>query len=524
MTQALGPAAAYVRMSTEDQRYSIDNQQAAIAEYASRNGFAIVANFSDAGISGLDLKHRPGLKNLLNVVVAGSAPFSTILVLDVSRWGRFQDIDESAYYEFLCRQAGVRVQYCAEAFINDLSPFSNLVKTIKRTMAAEYSRELGAKVFRGQCRLAEMGFKQGGSAPMGFRRLLLDEHGNAKQILKRGERKSLVSDRVILVPGPASEVRFVRNLFKTTLSGRSLNSITKELRQKKCYNRRWTLSGLTRMLSHPIYTGAYVYNRTTCKLKSGCKRNPSDQWVCAPRAVAPIIPIELFEAVQRRLAHLTIRCSNQELLRRLQILWEKVGYLDFRLVDQSPITPSASVYCQRFGNMASALRLVGYPVDHRYELTRRNVLAHLRKDSWERLKQNVRDSGLHLRIASRSKYRIHVGGAPSFNVVYARPIPGAHPKLGPLWEIRNHRPWVIGRSIVVVMSHDDQPLEYVITSYLRKTPVKCYRFGLDRLTRISLARFKEPSQFCETLRLLGYVCDARKVRGTSSLGRMEDDD
>jgi DNA invertase Pin-like site-specific DNA recombinase len=37
-----------------------------------------------------------------------------VLVYDVSRWGRFQDIDESAHYEFVCKQAGIKVAYCAE--------------------------------------------------------------------------------------------------------------------------------------------------------------------------------------------------------------------------------------------------------------------------------------------------------------------------------------------------------------------------------------------------------------------------
>jgi DNA invertase Pin-like site-specific DNA recombinase len=41
-------------------------------------------------------------------VVAGQDVFDTILVYDVSRWGRFQDADESAHLEFLCRSAGVR--------------------------------------------------------------------------------------------------------------------------------------------------------------------------------------------------------------------------------------------------------------------------------------------------------------------------------------------------------------------------------------------------------------------------------
>ncbi|MEO6246527.1 MAG: hypothetical protein ABIQ12_13930 [Opitutaceae bacterium] len=26
---------------------------------------------------------------------------------DVSRWGRFQDADESGYYEYICKRAGI---------------------------------------------------------------------------------------------------------------------------------------------------------------------------------------------------------------------------------------------------------------------------------------------------------------------------------------------------------------------------------------------------------------------------------
>jgi glycine/D-amino acid oxidase-like deaminating enzyme len=46
---------------------------------------------------------------------------------------------------------------------------STIVKGIKRAMAGEYSRELSAKVFAGQCRLIEMGFRQGGPAGYGLR-------------------------------------------------------------------------------------------------------------------------------------------------------------------------------------------------------------------------------------------------------------------------------------------------------------------------------------------------------------------
>ncbi|RWK32866.1 MAG: hypothetical protein EOR46_30210 [Mesorhizobium sp.] len=51
--------------------------------------------------------------------MTGQKAFSAILVLDVSRWGRFPNADQSAHYEFLCLDAGVAVEYCAEPFEND---------------------------------------------------------------------------------------------------------------------------------------------------------------------------------------------------------------------------------------------------------------------------------------------------------------------------------------------------------------------------------------------------------------------
>jgi hypothetical protein len=79
----------------------------------------------------------------------------------VSRWGRFQDTDESAHYEFLCRSAGVPVQYCAEQFENDGRMPNEIMKSLKRTMAAEYSHELAVKVSAGQRWLVAHGFRVG---------------------------------------------------------------------------------------------------------------------------------------------------------------------------------------------------------------------------------------------------------------------------------------------------------------------------------------------------------------------------
>ena len=112
-------AAQYLRMSTEHQRYSTENQAAAIAAFARRSGFDVVKTYADHGVSGLKLSNRAGLKQLLADVMAGQSGFDVVLVYDVSRWGRFQNPDQSAHYEFLCAEAGVSVIYCAEPFEND---------------------------------------------------------------------------------------------------------------------------------------------------------------------------------------------------------------------------------------------------------------------------------------------------------------------------------------------------------------------------------------------------------------------
>jgi DNA invertase Pin-like site-specific DNA recombinase len=197
-------------MSTEHQQYSTANQQDAIREYARRRGFEVVRTYADEGKSGLNVAGREALRAMIDDVHAGRADYKAILVYDISRWGRFQDADESAYYEYLCRRAGIEVQYCAEQFDNDGGPTATIIKSVKRAMAGEYSRELSAKVFRGQCRLIELGYRQGGPPGYGLRRMLVGQGGERKGVLSRGEREGLQTDRVILVPGPEEELEVVR--------------------------------------------------------------------------------------------------------------------------------------------------------------------------------------------------------------------------------------------------------------------------------------------------------------------------
>src|SRR5579872_2264395 len=208
------PAAQYLRMSTESQEYSIQNQLPVITSYATSHGFEIVKTYADPAKSGLLLKNRLGLRSLIrDVTDENKPPFRAILVYDVSRWGRFQDIDESAHYEFLCKAAGVPVHYCAEMFGNDNSLPSLIMKSMKRMMAGEYSRELSVKVSLGIRRTAELGFHPGSMPGYGLRRMLVSANRERKQLLSYGQHKAVKDDRVILVPGPEQEVQCVRQIF-----------------------------------------------------------------------------------------------------------------------------------------------------------------------------------------------------------------------------------------------------------------------------------------------------------------------
>ena len=388
MDQNLVPAAQYLRMSTEHQQYSVENQSAAIQSYADQKGFQIVRTYSDSAKSGLVLKHRAGLRQLFQDVVSGDPPFRAILVYDVSRWGRFQDTDESAHYEFVCKSAGVPVHYCGETFANDGTLPSLIMKALKRTMAGEYSRELGVKVLAGQTRLARLGFKQGGPPGYGLRRMLVSSTGVPKQELADGERKSISTDRVILVPGPENEVQIVREIYRLFISERMhVCDIADRLNQMGVtyLGRKWNRDAVQGILSHPKYVGSQVFNRTSCKLYTPRVRVPKSQWVVTPRAFAPIIDARTFEQAQLLIHDYTVNKSDQELLDALKRLLAQKGKLTLKLIQESAITACPSTYCYRFGSMRKAYQLIGYGKPSDFAATDSRRTQSLRRDLMEQI-------------------------------------------------------------------------------------------------------------------------------------------
>ena len=366
-------------MSTDHQNYSTDNQMEVIEDYAKNNNMQIIARFADEGKSGLHIEKREQLKRLLKIINLGQARFKHILVYDISRWGRFYDPDEAAYYEFQCKRAGIKIHYCAEMFKNDGSFASDLSKIVKRKMAHEYIRELSVKVLNGQCNLIRRGFKQSGFAGYGLRRALIDEKGNYKGIiLQHGDKKSIQSDRVILTLGPEEEVKNVRRIYSMYIDdGLSESKIAQKLNDegiKTDLNREWRSNTVHQILTNEKYIGNYTFNKTSQRVaiqnsQSNKKiyiKNPEHKWVRFENGFEAIIERERFFRVKEIMASKVKSYSDDYLRERLQALYDKYGMISGILINEEPNMPSASVYANRYGSLIQAYELIGYTPDRDY--------------------------------------------------------------------------------------------------------------------------------------------------------------
>lgn len=392
-------AAEYIRMSTDYQRYSTANQQAKIGEFAVAHGMQVVRTYLDEGRSGLSLRGRPGLQSLLADVAKGAMDFDVILVFDVSRWGRFQDLDEGAHYEFVCRSAGKKVIYCAEIFEGDTSPYASIVKGLRRVMAGEYSRELSDKVFAGQSRLARLGYRVGGAPGYGYRRLLLDSNGNPKGILDYKDRKARQEDRIVLIPGPDEEIGVVREIFRWFVEERLFYSeiVTRLERgdvEPPPHAERWTKYIIRRMLSDEKYIGHNVYNRTSGRLRQTRTPNPKSEWVRRENAFQPIIDPTVFSLAGQRINNNPRKVDPVRAENQLRALLARKGRLSVSLMRDAGL-PDPTVYEKRFGSLLEAYTYVGYhpDMDHAAKTQRAWLVRRRRELIVKKLRDAIRAEG-----------------------------------------------------------------------------------------------------------------------------------
>ena len=371
--------AKYLRMSTDPQQHSIENQSEFIDKYASQHNMVVVKEYVDSGKSGLHLKGRLGLQQLLSDVENRICDFKAILVYDISRWGRFQNLNEGAAYQFICESAGIKVIYCAEegsSFENYGTLPAFIMESLKRSAAADYSKGLSQRVFIGQCHLISLGYRQGGFAGFGLRRMLVDANNIPKGLLNHGERKSIQTDRVLLVPGPDNEINCVNRIYRWFIDDKKTEKEIAELLNNKGIrtdlDRNWSKGTVHQVLTNEKYIGHNVYNRQSFKLKIQRIKNPHEEWVRKDHSFDAIVPVDLFNQARKIIMARSEKISNEQMLAMLEHLWKTKGALSGLLIDEQDGMPSSSIYRSKFGGLLKAYTLIGFTPERDYQYIETN--------------------------------------------------------------------------------------------------------------------------------------------------------
>src|SRR5215467_3520695 len=230
-------------------------------------------------------------------------------------------------------------------------------------MAAEFSRELSAKVHAGALRWAGLGFRMGAPIGYGLQRLAVDKEFRPKAILADGERKFLSTDHVRVRPGTADERAIVKWIFEEYVQGKSQSDIRRELNLRGVptkSGRPWREAAVRSILRNESYIGNLVYNRASRKLGSKLASNPSDLWIRSEGCVEPIIDRDVFFRVQQRLEERRVAISEEEMLVRLRKTLMKKGSLSRKIIEATPSLPDMTTYRKHFGNLCNLYRLIGY--------------------------------------------------------------------------------------------------------------------------------------------------------------------
>ncbi len=499
--------AQYLRMSTDHQRYSLFNQSEFLRGYADKNGMDILYTYDDSGKSGVTANRRTSFHQLIDDVASHRIDIAAVLVFDISRFGRFQSLDQFGYYTQLLKNNNVKVIYCADPIPEDDNDYADFKLFMVRKEASSFSKNLSRKVFIGQTNLVRRGYHQGGLAGFGLRRMLIDECNNRKGVLKHKEWKSIQTDRVILVPGPENEIEVVNTIFdKFNIEGKSETAIASELNHSGIIAENggvWTKLKVNEILTNEKYIGNNVYNKRSFKLKQTYINNPSDEWVRCDNAYEPIVSKEKFLLAQSIInARKRLYFSDEELLSKLEGLLKEKGKLSGFIIDEDHATPSSGAYRKRFGSLVRAYELIKYKPQHDYQYLKINIFL---KEKYNRtiseLVETITENGCYVDYNAESNLFI-INEELKLSVIISR-----SKKLSTKtrWKIRLDRKYKYDICIVMRLNSDNTGIKdyYVFPSI---------EFVEEELTFSEINPYQIEFYRCDSLELFMFLIKREEVQ------------
>lgn len=291
----------YLRMSTDRQDTSIAQQREALERHVSKQGYRVVREYVDEGISGDATHKRKAFQKMIADAAGGS--FDRILCFDQDRFGRF-DMIEAGRWVMPLRDAGVDLETIAQGVIDWTDFAGRLTYAVAQEGKHQFLRDLSRNSLRGQMDRARQGNGlYGAPAPYGYR------------------RESTLSGRstiTTLVPEPV-EARVVKKIFQTyAASGGTLLAVGEMLHREGIPSpsgaTKWHRNAVRRILRNRTYAGDYVWGKTMSGryhvrvgdeivARRGAKRKTTNEPIVHAGILPALVERELFERVQGLLSN-----------------------------------------------------------------------------------------------------------------------------------------------------------------------------------------------------------------------------
>jgi len=237
------PVALYARVSSDrqDVDLSVAAQLRALRDHAEKNGHVVVREYIDEAKSGW-FDDRPQFNKMIEEVRSPDVAFQEILVWKFSRFTRKRE--HAVAYKSMLRRRGVRVVSITEPA--DDTPTGKLLEGIIESVDEFYSENLAQEVLRGMREAASRGFWITGSAPYGYRKIMVQDGAKKRVKLELEEIGAQV----------------VKRIFKLAELGSGMTDIARELNDEgisspkgKC----WGKTSVHAILINETYTGTLVW-------------------------------------------------------------------------------------------------------------------------------------------------------------------------------------------------------------------------------------------------------------------------
>lgn len=291
----------YIRVSTERQAgeglTSPADQRAAIEARAAKLGVTVGRWYQDEE-SGGSAEKRPALLRLVADCEASPRPAKTpgyVLALNDSRWGRFPDPEESAYWRtHLRKRCGWLVWFAENDDVVD-PKLRTVMRAIVATQATQKREDVQGNARRGSRGTAAQGF-WGTRDVYGFRRKVVSPL-DRQRVLAVGQRKA--PDEKVKLDPHEPEASVVRALFQRYASGTESIASCVDWLRATVPGRQWSRPAVRFTLGNPAYAGDVVSGRYAFDLR---EFRPDSEWVTHRNAHPAIVSRELFQRVQDVLA------------------------------------------------------------------------------------------------------------------------------------------------------------------------------------------------------------------------------